>query len=89
MAAIHYNTHRVYIRHEVGNEESHPLSSLMETIGSLIEAYEAEISRSGRLGYLKSDICRLLRGPVFLGVSGWIRERIFSSMSATKGDRRC
>jgi len=27
---------------EVGNEESHPLSSLMETIGSLIEAYEAD-----------------------------------------------
>ena len=27
---------------EVGNEETHPLSSLMETIGSLIEAYEAD-----------------------------------------------
>jgi hypothetical protein len=27
---------------EVGNEESHPLSSLMETIGGLIEAYEAD-----------------------------------------------
>ena len=27
---------------EVGNEESYPLSSLMETIGSLIEAYEAD-----------------------------------------------
>jgi HTH-type transcriptional regulator/antitoxin HigA len=26
---------------EVGNNESHPLSSLMETIGSLIEAYES------------------------------------------------
>ncbi|MBI5584108.1 MAG: transcriptional regulator [Deltaproteobacteria bacterium] len=25
---------------EVGNEENHPLSSLMETIGSLIETYE-------------------------------------------------
>jgi HTH-type transcriptional regulator/antitoxin HigA len=25
---------------EVGNRQSHPLSSLMETIGSLIEAYE-------------------------------------------------
>lgn len=27
---------------EVGNNESHPLSSLMETIGSLIEAYESK-----------------------------------------------
>ena len=27
---------------EVGNKESHPLSSLMETIGSLIEAYESQ-----------------------------------------------
>ena len=27
---------------EVGNDESHPLSSLMETIGSLIEAYESQ-----------------------------------------------
>lgn len=27
---------------EVGNNESHPLSSLMETIGSLIEAYESQ-----------------------------------------------
>lgn len=27
---------------EVGNNEPHPLSSLMETIGSLIEAYEAQ-----------------------------------------------
>ena len=26
---------------EVGNNESHPLSSLMETLGSLIEIYEA------------------------------------------------
>ena len=26
---------------EVGNDESHPLSSLMETLGSLIETYEA------------------------------------------------
>jgi len=26
---------------EVGNNESHPLSSLMETLGSLIETYEA------------------------------------------------
>jgi HTH-type transcriptional regulator / antitoxin HigA len=26
----------------VGNNEAHPLSSLMETIGSLIEAYEAQ-----------------------------------------------
>jgi HTH-type transcriptional regulator/antitoxin HigA len=26
---------------EVGNDESHPLASLMETIGSLIETYEA------------------------------------------------
>ena len=26
---------------EVGNNESHPLSSLMETIGSLIETYES------------------------------------------------
>jgi len=26
---------------EVGNDESHPLASLMETLGSLIEAYEA------------------------------------------------
>jgi HTH-type transcriptional regulator/antitoxin HigA len=26
---------------EVGNTENHPLSSLMETIGSLIEAYES------------------------------------------------
>lgn len=26
---------------EVGNDESHPLSSLMETIGSLVEAYES------------------------------------------------
>jgi HTH-type transcriptional regulator/antitoxin HigA len=28
---------------EVGNNESHPLSLLMETIGSLIEAYESQI----------------------------------------------
>ena len=27
---------------EVGNNESHPLSSLMETIGSLIETYESK-----------------------------------------------
>jgi len=27
---------------EVGNNEAHPLSSLMETIGSLIEAYESK-----------------------------------------------
>jgi len=27
---------------EVGNNENHPLSSLMETIGSLIETYESE-----------------------------------------------
>ena len=27
---------------EVGNNESHPLSPLMETIGSLIEAYESQ-----------------------------------------------
>lgn len=27
---------------EVGNNESHPLASLMETIGSLIEAYESQ-----------------------------------------------
>ena len=27
---------------EVGNNESHPLASLMETLGSLIEAYEAQ-----------------------------------------------
>jgi HTH-type transcriptional regulator/antitoxin HigA len=27
---------------EVGEDESHPLSSLMETLGSLIETYEAE-----------------------------------------------
>lgn len=27
---------------EVGNNESHPLSSLMETIGSLIETYESQ-----------------------------------------------
>jgi HTH-type transcriptional regulator/antitoxin HigA len=27
---------------EVGNDESHPLSSLMETIGSLIETYESQ-----------------------------------------------
>lgn len=27
---------------EVGNNESHPLSSLMETIGSLIETYETQ-----------------------------------------------
>ena len=27
---------------EVGNDESHPLSSLMETIGSLVEAYESQ-----------------------------------------------
>ncbi len=27
---------------EVGNNESHPLSSLMETIGSLIEGYESQ-----------------------------------------------
>ena len=27
---------------EVGNNESHPLSSLMETLGSLIETYEAQ-----------------------------------------------
>ena len=27
---------------EVGNEEAHPLASLMETIGSLIEAYESK-----------------------------------------------
>lgn len=27
---------------DVGNNESHPLSSLMETIGSLIEAYESQ-----------------------------------------------
>jgi HTH-type transcriptional regulator/antitoxin HigA len=26
---------------EVGNNESHPLASLMETLGSLIEAYES------------------------------------------------
>ena len=26
---------------EVGNNESHPLASLMETLGTLIEAYEA------------------------------------------------
>ena len=27
---------------EVGNDESHPLSSLMETLGSLIETFEAQ-----------------------------------------------
>jgi len=27
---------------EVGNSENHPLSSLMETIGSLIETYESQ-----------------------------------------------
>ena len=27
---------------EVGNDESHPLASLMETLGSLIEMYEAQ-----------------------------------------------
>ena len=27
---------------EVGNKESHPLASLMETIGSLIETYESQ-----------------------------------------------
>jgi HTH-type transcriptional regulator/antitoxin HigA len=27
---------------EVGNNENHPLSSLMETIGSLIETYESQ-----------------------------------------------
>ncbi|MBC8420689.1 MAG: transcriptional regulator [Desulfobacterales bacterium] len=27
---------------EVGNNENHPLTSLMETIGSLIEAYESQ-----------------------------------------------
>ena len=27
---------------EVGNNENHPLASLMETIGSLIETYEAQ-----------------------------------------------
>lgn len=27
---------------EVGNDESHPLASLMETLGSLIEIYEAQ-----------------------------------------------
>ncbi len=27
---------------EVGNEESHPLASLMETIGSLVESYESQ-----------------------------------------------
>jgi len=27
---------------EVGNNEKHPLSSLMETVGSLIEAYESQ-----------------------------------------------
>jgi HTH-type transcriptional regulator/antitoxin HigA len=27
---------------EVGNNESHPLSPLMETIGSLVEAYESQ-----------------------------------------------
>ena len=27
---------------EVGNDESHPLSSLMETIGNLIETYESQ-----------------------------------------------
>ena len=27
---------------EVGNNESHPLASLMETLGSLIETYEAQ-----------------------------------------------
>jgi HTH-type transcriptional regulator / antitoxin HigA len=27
---------------EVGNEETHPLASLMETIGSLIETYESK-----------------------------------------------
>ena len=27
---------------EVGNNENHPLASLMETIGSLIEAYESQ-----------------------------------------------
>jgi HTH-type transcriptional regulator/antitoxin HigA len=27
---------------EVGNEEAHPLASLMETIGSLIETYESK-----------------------------------------------
>ena len=27
---------------EVGNEENHPLASLMETIGSLIETYESQ-----------------------------------------------
>ena len=27
---------------EVGNNESHPLSSLMETLGSLIETYESQ-----------------------------------------------
>jgi HTH-type transcriptional regulator / antitoxin HigA len=27
---------------EVGNQENHPLSSLMETIGSLIETYESQ-----------------------------------------------
>jgi HTH-type transcriptional regulator/antitoxin HigA len=28
---------------EVGNDESHPLASLMEVIGSLIEKYEVEM----------------------------------------------
>lgn len=27
---------------EVGDDESHPLASLMETLGSLVEAYEAQ-----------------------------------------------
>ncbi len=35
---------------EVGNNESHPLASLMETIGSLIEAYE-----SGHLGGMEGS----------------------------------
>ena len=31
-----------YLIDEVGNNENHPLTSLMETIGSLIETYESK-----------------------------------------------
>jgi len=44
---------------EVGENESHPLASLMETLGSLIETYEAqnipEIEGIGHRGFTNFD----------------------------------
>jgi len=41
---------------EVGNSEDHPLASLMETIGSLIETYESQF-----IGEMESDPIETLK----------------------------